>query len=987
MEEQEWPVVLIFSVIFIFHPTFVFVQGDGSISESESSSGLSDYSFDVHHRNPCSFRGRFLTHGQSITLDPCTVCTCKNGTTTCNIESCLSDIGCPVSEFIFIEGECCPLCPYKIYIEAIEVLSDRKFHFIEGSSRNITFDLNIIVNRKLSSRKVQGENLWKLGAWMSVNEDGSGTKYLYKENIFNTKEASKSWLKSTYPPWKWSKLRYIPDFRDDSCAACEVFCLEFGKGDHPQPTYNILFELLAPNNRTNRLIDCVSVGIYKASCMEESIETSVGLLTFPSTEVNLQAKSKEFCVSPDNMPRGSRKCKGDLMEAARWENPIVLNCFKKSSTLRDNIHVFVQQFFKRVEEDDVSSSNVTYIAHDLTDITTPGVFRKEYIDDVAIVLEKVVNVNSTLPKVTENVVKTIDNIITTTSINEEDILSFRTSGTFLKSLEKQLDTVKRSGSNFSMNTPNINVEVVQIQTFDQATSFASFQERNSNISKAMLNPDPLFLEQHRIQLYIELPNIIPHLSQDCLLSENYSQLSLPVAFTIHRNGALFSDSQLAKFNLKRNTWIISASPLCEISQLPNGSFVYLQFSPLSDTDLMNSRSTNAKRSLNLKHKFEKHGTCVFWDHDLYGRGSGGWSPRGCFKSSTKDSELYECVCNHLPKFANFAVLIDVKGSINSLPLHILTIVGCVTSIVSLLITIAFYLSISKLRNSQPKRILLNLCVSLLGLYSCFLIGIKWTEPSTACIIFGGLIHFFCLSSVAWMSVEATQLYLLFVKVINTHVTHFLMKASLVSWGIPFGFVALSVAIGKDSYSHDYCFPEHSSPWFIFGVVGLIGVPQVYNIILYIIIIWNILITRKKISESRTNRGGLLRRLQNAFAISVLVGLTWIFGFFAIGSLRMTFNVLFCLFNSFQGFFIFLLFCIRQEEVRAALRKWWIILNWRSKENSSVTDSGKHVSPNAKSVNFDKSMNKIDSQTKSGDKQQVKCSYTTISGEVSLSVSK
>lgn len=178
-----------------------------------------------------------------------------------------------------------------------------------------------------------------------------------------------------------------------------------------------------------------------------------------------------------------------------------------------------------------------------------------------------------------------------------------------------------------------------------------------------------------------------------------------------------------------------------------------------------------------------------------------------------------------------------------------------------------------------------------------------------------------------------------------------------------------------------CFPEHSSPWFIFGVLGLIGILQAYNIIFYVIIIWNVIITRKKISESHTNRSGLLRRLQNAFTISVLVGLSWIFGFFAIGSLRMTFNILFCLFNSLQGFFIFLLYCIRQEEVRATFRKWWTFVNCQSKGNSKVPASEKHVSPDTKHRNFAKSVGKFDSQTKSGDKQEIQCSYNRSAGEV------
>ena len=65
----------------------------------------------------------------------------------------------------------------------------------------------------------------------------------------------------------------------------------------------------------------------------------------------------------------------------------------------------------------------------------------------------------------------------------------------------------------------------------------------------------------------------------------------------------------------------------------------------------------------------------------------------------------------------------------------------------------------------------------------------------------------------------------------------------------------------------------------------------------------------------------VERLQNAFVMSILMGLTWVFGFFAIEDAKLVFTLTFCLCNSFQGFFLFLLFCARQEDVRKALRPY------------------------------------------------------------------
>ena len=61
-----------------------------------------------------------------------------------------------------------------------------------------------------------------------------------------------------------------------------------------------------------------------------------------------------------------------------------------------------------------------------------------------------------------------------------------------------------------------------------------------------------------------------------------------------------------------------------------------------------------------------------------------------------------------------------------------------------------------------------------------------------------------------------------------------------------------------------------------------------------------------------------QRLQNAFAISVLTGLTWVFGFFTIEGAKFVFSFLFCVCNSFQGVAVFALFCLRQEDVKKTL---------------------------------------------------------------------
>ena len=90
--------------------------------------------------------------------------------------------------------------------------------------------------------------------------------------------------------------------------------------------------------------------------------------------------------------------------------------------------------------------------------------------------------------------------------------------------------------------------------------------------------------------------------------------------------------------------------------------------------------------------------------------------------------------------------------------------------------------IRKFRIKQPQQILINLCLALLGLYVVFIVGIDRRHPTTLCIVFGFLIHYFLLASMAWMLVEAVNMYLMFIKVLNVSISRFMFKAGLCAWG-------------------------------------------------------------------------------------------------------------------------------------------------------------------------------------------------------------
>lgn len=85
------------------------------------------------------------------------------------------------------------------------------------------------------------------------------------------------------------------------------------------------------------------------------------------------------------------------------------------------------------------------------------------------------------------------------------------------------------------------------------------------------------------------------------------------------------------------------------------------------------------------------------------------------------------------------------------------------------------------------------------------------------------------------------------------------------------------------------------------------------------------------NDNEENR--LLRQARVAFACATLLGLTWVFGLLAVGKATTFFQWLFCIFNSLQGFFIFLFYTVRNTDVR---KEWARCLGISIKGDSTLS---------------------------------------------------
>ncbi|GJQ68273.1 hypothetical protein Trydic_g10784 [Trypoxylus dichotomus] len=140
-------------------------------------------------------------------------------------------------------------------------------------------------------------------------------------------------------------------------------------------------------------------------------------------------------------------------------------------------------------------------------------------------------------------------------------------------------------------------------------------------------------------------------------------------------------------------------------------------------------------------------SCVFWDYT-----TSSWSDEGCQVETTNDSHTV-CLCDHL---TNFAILMDVHAIYlpmeHQIALQIVTYVGCVISIICLILAVITFQLFRGLK-SDKTTIHCNLCICLLVAEILFLVGISRTENQIICGVIAAFLHYFFLCAFVWMFFE------------------------------------------------------------------------------------------------------------------------------------------------------------------------------------------------------------------------------------------
>ncbi|PIK36101.1 putative G-protein coupled receptor [Apostichopus japonicus] len=145
-----------------------------------------------------------------------------------------------------------------------------------------------------------------------------------------------------------------------------------------------------------------------------------------------------------------------------------------------------------------------------------------------------------------------------------------------------------------------------------------------------------------------------------------------------------------------------------------------------------------------------------------------------------------------------------------------------------------------------------------------------------------------------------------------------------SLGLPAACALLVVFLDNstDFQSARYCF-IHPGYALYFGFLMEVGAMFVFNFIIFIWVIRKILCRPLMVSKTAENakRNEIIKRVRHAMLFWFVLGLSWIFGFFAaVDTKTLIFDYLYCFFISMQGIIMFLLLCVANPAFKEKFKR-------------------------------------------------------------------
>ncbi|CAB3995013.1 adhesion G- coupled receptor D1-like [Paramuricea clavata] len=324
---------------------------------------------------------------------------------------------------------------------------------------------------------------------------------------------------------------------------------------------------------------------------------------------------------------------------------------------------------------------------------------------------------------------------------------------------------------------------------------------------------------------------------------------------------------------------------------------------------MNKPFTLVFRNTKVPINGQSH--CVFWIEDSQYKKDGKfgrWSDDGCSLVDKNETHT-TCQCKHLTKFT---VLFPVQegSEEDEMKLELITYVGLSLSSVGCLITFVVYL-ILRITKTLKTIVHLNLVLALGLADLVFLFGNFAENHRDICFASTVLAFYLYLAVFAWMLVEGIHLYFLVIRVFGRDEHRRRKYYHIIGWGAPAVVVLITAGILRyDLMSEKHCWlsTKSASIWVFIG-------PALFVILVNTLILAAVLRTTMTLLRNDPGHRKEKSAMRTLAMLVPILGTTWIFGIVAFAHDSIIFQYIFAVCNAFQGFFIFILYCLFNTEVR------------------------------------------------------------------------
>ncbi|XP_034551138.1 cadherin EGF LAG seven-pass G-type receptor 3 [Notolabrus celidotus] len=303
--------------------------------------------------------------------------------------------------------------------------------------------------------------------------------------------------------------------------------------------------------------------------------------------------------------------------------------------------------------------------------------------------------------------------------------------------------------------------------------------------------------------------------------------------------------------------------------------------------------------------------CVQWNHSNQYEIGGCWTVRDCMVVYRNTSHV-RCQCHRL---GTFGVLMDsshreqLEGDLETLAL--VTYSSLCLSMLALLLTI-LVLSCLRGLKSNTRSIHSNTAAAMFLSELVFLLGVNQTEQQFLCTVVAILLHYFFMSTFAWMFVEGLHIYRMQTE--QRNINYGAMRFYYaIGWGVPAIITGLAVGLDPEGYGNpDFCWISIYDK-LIWSFAGPIAIVILMNGGIFMIVAK----MSCNPSQKETKKLPVIATVRNAFMLLLVATSTWLCGLMAVNNSIVAFYYIFNVLCLVQGLSVMLVFTIFNSEVKEA----------------------------------------------------------------------